>query len=370
MNWTEQAETMMKTWTDAQKKAWESWYELAQNAPAAKALPMEAMNPFVLLQKGIAAWTAESDSAGKDVAGQIFNSQRSMMRTLDLLTKSWQIVAPNVEAGKEWQGDLSKFTNQWIQQLMGAPAQMAESTSDINELWRSFMGEWGPLLKPWMASMNQMMHGHMGEGLLGGSSGLNKLLSLEADGLSRLFDLEANRDLAFDRLAEIPSVGYSREQNAKILRMFDAFVDLRKVNIKYRTVLAQALEQAVERTMAELAKLANEGKQINSVRELTRLWLNQADQVFTEMYASTDYVDLQHEMSATGMRFRIEQRDVVEMFLNTLGMPTRSELDDAYRSLYEVRKEVKALKKMLAENQAQKPPARKKAATKTEAPAD
>jgi class III poly(R)-hydroxyalkanoic acid synthase PhaE subunit len=212
------------------------------------------------------------------------------------------------------------------------------------------------------------MHGHMGEGLLGGSSGLNKLLSLEADGLSRLFDLETNRDLAFDRLAEIPSVGMSREQNAKILRMFDAFVDLRKVNLQYRTVLARAMEQAVERTMGKLAEMAKEGKQINSVRDLTRLWLGVADGVFTEMYASTEYVDLQHKMSAAGMKFRIEQRQVVEMFLETLGMPTRSELDDAYRSLYEVRKEVKALKKALAASQAPKPAARK-SATPAKAPA-
>jgi hypothetical protein len=43
-------------------------------------------------------------------------------------------------------------------------------------------------------------------------------------------------------------------------------------------------------------------------------------------------------------------------------MPTRTELDDAYRSLYEVRKEVKALKKALKEIQVQKPPARRTAA--------
>jgi class III poly(R)-hydroxyalkanoic acid synthase PhaE subunit len=232
----------------------------------------------------------------------------------------------------------------------------------MNELWRSFTGEWGPLLKPWMASMNQMMSGHFGEGMLGGSSGLNKLLSFEADGFSRLFDLEASREMAFDRLSDIPLLGSSREQNAKILRMFDAFVDLQKVNAKYRVVLARAMEQAVEETMAKLAEMAQKGEQIHAVKDLTKLWLNVADGVFTKMYAAEDYVTLQHEMSAAGMKFRIEQRQVVEMVLETLGMPTRTELDDAYRSLYEVRKEVKALKKALKEIQVQKPPARRTAA--------
>jgi class III poly(R)-hydroxyalkanoic acid synthase PhaE subunit len=285
-----------------------------------------------------------------------------MMRTLDMLTKSWQIVAPGVEAGQDWRGDLNKFTSQWLQQLMGAPTQVTESAGNLNELWRSFTGEWGPLLKPWMASMNQMMSGHFGEGLLGGSSGLNKLLSFEADGFSRLFDLEASREMAFDRLSDIPLLGSSREQNAKILRMFDAFVDLQKVNAKYRVVIAKAMEQAVEETMAKLAEMAQKGEKIDAVKDLTTLWLNVADGVFTKMYAAEDYVTLQHEMSAAGMKFRIEQRQVVEMVLETLGMPTRTELDDAYRSLYEVRKEVKALKKALKEIQVQKPPARRTAA--------
>jgi BMFP domain-containing protein YqiC len=87
------------------------------------------------------------------------------------------------------------------------------------------------------------------------------------------------------------------------------------------------------------------------------------------MYAAEDYVTLQHEMSAAGMRFRIQQREVVEMVLKTLDMPTRTELDDAYRSLYELRKEVKALKKALKQNEAQKPPARK-AAAQTKASAE
>jgi polyhydroxyalkanoate synthesis regulator phasin len=74
-------------------------------------------------------------------------------------------------------------------------------------------------------------------------------------------------------------------------------------------------------------------------------------------------VDLQRELSAAGMRFKIEQRQVTEMLMETLGMPTRTELDDAYRSLYELRREVKALKKALQAKEApkQKEPAKKAA---------
>jgi class III poly(R)-hydroxyalkanoic acid synthase PhaE subunit len=142
-------------------------------------------------------------------------------------------------------------------------------------------------------------------------------------------------------------VGYNREQNTKLLKAFDAFVDLRNVDIQYRTALAVAMGEAVRETMNKLANLAKEGKSINSVRELNRLWLDVADEVFSEMYASEEYVQVQKDLSSAGLKYKIESQKVIEMVLEALHIPTRSELDDTYRTLYELRKEVKALKKQV-----------------------
>ena len=347
MNWIEQAESMMKTLTEAQKKAWEGWYELARSGPKTAPPITNFTDPSQLFRQGIEAWTAGTGITGQGMADQLFNGQQAMMRNLEMLTKSWQIVAPHLEAGENWQDGLKKFTDQWTEQTLGNPARWLEATAHTNELWQSFIGEWGPLLKPWMASVNQLLHGHLGEGFLGGSSGLNRFLNLEMDGLSRLFDMEADREMAFERIAEIPTIGYNREQNTKLLRAFDAFVDLRKVDIRYRTTLAVAMGEAVKETMSKLADLAKEGKSINSVRELNRLWLDAADKVFSEMYASEEYVQVQKDLSTAGLTYKIEAQKVIEMMLKALHIPTRSELDDTYRTLYELRKEVKALKKQV-----------------------
>lgn len=347
MNWTEQAETMMKTWTEAQKKAWEGWYDLARGSAGSFGGTLPTMDPMQMWKQGLDAVTSGSGLTGQKVAGDIFSGQQSMMRTLELLTKSWQVVAPHMEAGTNWQGDLKKLTDGWVEQMLGAPEQSLDSALDVNDLWRSFSGEWGPLIKPWLASLGQLAHGHLGESMLGGSSGLNRLMSLEMDGLTRLFNIEAGRDVAFDRLSDLPRVGISRDQMALVMHLFDAFVDLRKVTAKYRTMLAKAMGDVVKRTMKHLADLSKEGKSINSVRDLNKLWLNIADDVFTELYASTDYISIQRQLSSASMTYRIEQRKVVEMVLKSLDVPTRSELDDTYRTLYELRKEVKALKKAL-----------------------
>jgi len=347
MNWTEQAETMIKTLTETQKKTWEGWYELARKGSDGMAFTPDPTDPLQFFKQGLEAWTAQSGSTGQGMADQIFSAQKTMLQYLELLTKSWQIVAPSLETNKNWQDDLKKFTTQWSEQALGSPKRLLETTANTQQLWQSFIGEWGPLLKPWFSSLNQIAHGHLGEGLLGGSTGLNKFLNLEMDGLTRMFSLEAERELAFEELAEIPRVGFHREEIAKLLKAFDAFVDMHRASTKYRVRLAEAMSTAVERTMTRLTDLAKEGKSINSVRELNRLWLDVADQVFTEMYSSKDYIDLQRELSGSGLKYRIEQQKVIEMVLVALHIPTRSELDDTYRTIYELRKEVKSLKKAL-----------------------
>jgi class III poly(R)-hydroxyalkanoic acid synthase PhaE subunit len=351
MNWTEQAESMVKTWSETQKKAWEGWYDLARSGPgmSGTSLFSNMSDPMQMFKQGIEAWTAGSGSTARDMAGQLFNGQRAMMQTLELLTQSWQIVSKNLDTGKDWHGDVQQNTQQWGERVLGVPSQMFETTANTQELWQSFMGEWGPLLKPWLTSVNQMASGHLGEGLMGSSSGMSKLFNLEMDGLTRLFDFEAAKNTAFNKMAQIPSVGFTREQNTKLLRAFDAFVDLRKAHAKYRTSLSTAMADAVKRTMEKLADMAKEGKSINSVRELNKLWLDVADQVFTEMLASDEHIQLQNEVSGAGLKYRIEMQKVTEMFLKNFNLPTRSELDDTYRTLYQLRKEVKTLKKTVAE---------------------
>lgn len=347
MDWTEQAETMIKAATEAQKKAWEGWFELARKGTESMTTNPSDLDPANLFKQALQGWSEQRDSSTKDTAEQVYSGQRAMLNILELLTKSWQIVAPNLASGEDWQGDLQKFTKQWTDQTLGSPQRLLENAGNVQQLWTSFTTEWGPLLKPWLASLNQTAHGHIGEGLMGGGSALNRFLNLETDALTHLFNIEADREMAFERVAELPSIGQNREQNIKILRAFDAFIDLRKIDAKYRSVLAGAMADAVTRVMDKLAGLAGEGKSITSVRGLNRLWLESADEVFTEMYASAEYSELQNNLSSAGLRYKIEVRKVVEMVLQGLDIPTRSELDDAYRTLYELRKEVKELKRTL-----------------------
>ena len=176
------------------------------------------MNPMEWFQQSMAAWT---DPAGvaQDAGRQIFGSQSSMMRNLDMLTKAWQIIAPKLDAGQDWRSPLSDFTTSWFQQLTGTPQGLFETSKDTAALFQSYMSQWGPLLQPWISSAIEATgSGHLGEMMLGGSAGLSRLFTMEQDEFGAA---------PFGGFAEIPSLGVNRESQAKILRAFDAFVHCR-----------------------------------------------------------------------------------------------------------------------------------------------
>lgn len=340
-DWTEQAEQMLRTWTEAQKHVWNSWQDFAGHAGDSAKKPQDfPMNPMEWFQQSMSAWT-DPDGVARDAGHQIFGSQHSMMRNLEMLAKAWQTIAPKLDAGEDWRPELSEFTADWFQQLAGVPGNLTELSKNPTALWQSYIKEWGPLLQPWLASATTAIgSGHLGEMMLGGSAGLSRLFTMEQDEF---------RAAPFGGLADIPSMGVAREHQAKILRAFDAFVDMRKAMLELNKLTIGALNRSVETTMATLVEKGKKGEKIESVRELNRLWIESADDVFTKMYVSDEYLKVQQEVSKAGMTFKIKQQDVVEMVLKGLNLPTRSELDDAYKTLYELRKEVKSLKKAMRE---------------------
>jgi polyhydroxyalkanoate synthesis regulator phasin len=51
------------------------------------------------------------------------------------------------------------------------------------------------------------------------------------------------------------------------------------------------------------------------------------------------------------MIYRVYQQQLMEVFMKMYDLPTRSEVDEIHHSIYGLRKEVKSLKKALAEFQ-------------------
>ncbi|MEW5856644.1 MAG: class III poly(R)-hydroxyalkanoic acid synthase subunit PhaE [Cyanobacteriota bacterium] len=151
-------------------------------------------------------------------------------------------------------------------------------------------------------------------------------------------------------LLQSPSLGYTREFNNKLLKSFDAWTNFYKASFDYQLVLVDVWMRAFEQLM-RLASSQEKGETLQNWRQFQQVWSRVFDQAFAQTFRSQDALEIQGKFLNAAMTYRLQQQQLMEVFLKMNNLPTRSEVDEIHRNVYELRKEIKTLKKALAESQ-------------------
>jgi class III poly(R)-hydroxyalkanoic acid synthase PhaE subunit len=334
-----QTEAMFKVLADAQKWMWGSWFELIKNAPGPAPFYAGALDQWrELARQGLKGWTDEADQVIKDTAERLLTTQDAVMRFLELSVTAWKVMVPKIEAGEDWQTTLHKYTDQLRHQFLQFPQGMARAAQDTDELWRLYLEQWQKVLQPWIESLRRAPW-RLGQAATGDAPALLELTNLYWDAYER----------TFGRLLESPSMGHTRELTEDLLKGFNAWLESRRASFEYQVFLAEGWSRAFEQFMRTLVSKTEKGQPVQDLRQLLYLWIDVIEDIFTTLFRSEDYIQRQSRLVNTVMTYKLIERDLVEAFLKTSHVPSRSELDEAYRRIYELRREVKDLKKALQE---------------------
>jgi len=339
MNWTEQAETMAKTWAEAQKKMWENWYNLSQAASKSAPFNTGLVDQWrEMAGQGFEAWMANAEPTAKDTARRLFAGQEAFTRFLQFSADAWQSLAAKAASGENWQEALAQYSEQLRQELLQSPQKMLNMSQDTGELWRLYMEEMQKLAQPWLQSWQQS-NGSFGKAMRGDGLAMMDLLNHYQDAYEH----------TFGHLLESPSLGYTRELNEKMLKGFDAWQALHEINFEYQLLLTDAWIKAFEKFQLELVEQAEKEAPITSLEQLANKWYDVADNTFIEIFRSEKYIRTQGQLLSATLTYRLRQREIVELFLKINDLPTRTEVDEAHRNIYLQRKELKALKKTVTQ---------------------
>jgi BMFP domain-containing protein YqiC len=145
-----------------------------------------------------------------------------------------------------------------------------------------------------------------------------------------------------------PTIGSTRELEAKMRKGFDVWLKSRKAEAEYQAVVGEAWLKAFDQFRQKMVSLSESGEAITSMAELGAVWTDVAETAFGEVFGTEKYIRVQGNYLNASMALRIEQRKVIEMILTQFDMPTRTEVDQAHKTNHQLRKEVKALKKAIA----------------------
>jgi polyhydroxyalkanoate synthesis regulator phasin len=140
-------------------------------------------------------------------------------------------------------------------------------------------------------------------------------------------------------------------------------------NAEMQYMVYQQGNKVVDELVANISAKVESGAEINSITALYQEWLNISDKVYVGLFESDEYSKLMAEVSALQLKLRKDVDQQAEKMLSGFPVATRSEMDELYKVIYDLKKEVRQLEKMLdidgeEETTEEVKPARKTAAKK------
>jgi hypothetical protein len=167
-------------------------------------------------------------------------------------------------------------------------------------------------------------------------------------GLDAWFDATAPLRDAWQRemgaWLQLPTFGVAREHQERWQRLAQAQLALGEHEDAFNRLLLRVGERAYELFEQKLAAHAQPGRQLTSARALFDLWIDAAEEAYSEMALSPEFRTAWAALVNAQMQLRAGVQKEVEFASGLFGMPTRAEMDAAHRKIADLERALRAMR--------------------------
>lgn len=151
-----------------------------------------------------------------------------------------------------------------------------------------------------------------------------------------------------DPFMKMMSPGKEKERMQEMLDTMDkmAVYMIKQNQLQY--LVYSTGNKALEESMKAVMEEYQNQKEITSFQNFFSGWVSTNEKTFTEMFGSDDYSALKSEVLALGMGLKKDMENQFEKSFANLPLVFRSEMDELYRNVQELRKVVRGLQDQLA----------------------
>lgn len=124
-----------------------------------------------------------------------------------------------------------------------------------------------------------------------------------------------------------------------------AVYNIKNAELQYMmyTQGTKVMDKLAENTMEKIQN----GVEINSIMALYQEWMNISDKTYVALFESDAYSELMAEVTAMQMKLKKDIEVQMEKFMVGIPVATRSEMDELYKTIYDLKKQVRQMEKMM-----------------------
>ena len=185
----------------------------------------------------------------------------------------------------------------------------------------------------------------------GMKSQFNQFQSNTANPFSNMMNMYSNWKQAFDNAISPLSKVINENESVKTVKdwnqIADQMMEFSIKNSELQYMIYQHATKAMDTLATKVATNLKEGKEIESIVKLYQEWLMIGDDVFTNLFQSDSYSKLMTEVSSIQLKIKsaIDGQMEKTLFAN-IPVATRTEMDEVYKNLYDLKKMYRNLEKM------------------------
>ncbi|HEU4718225.1 MAG TPA: poly(R)-hydroxyalkanoic acid synthase subunit PhaE, partial [Bacteroidia bacterium] len=172
---------------------------------------------------------------------------------------------------------------------------------------------------------------------------------------------------ALSPLVKLFNPGKEAEMNEHIVGMGEKMAVYGQKLAELQQHIYATAAQSWETFVLENYEQVKKGADLSNTQEAFQKWINRNEEVFIGLFRSEEYSKLQGELLDLGLEIRQHAEKAGEIVLQPFPVVLRSEADDLYTTVYELRKRISALEKQQQESETEtkepKSSAKKKTAT-------
>ena len=160
-------------------------------------------------------------------------------------------------------------------------------------------------------------------------------------------------DRAIEHLIEGPSYATLWTLDRKMLKAQALRAQWARDLAAWQLLMQGAWSEATKRFLREVN--AADGTPISSWRELTDLWVDIANATLIETHRTPEFLEAQRRLTRSSTDCRLQEREIAEAYCEIHHIPTRTEVDELQRSVYELRRDLRSLQRALHKSEASTP---------------
>jgi class III poly(R)-hydroxyalkanoic acid synthase PhaE subunit len=211
--------------------------------------------------------------------------------------------------------------------------QLQNQASQYTDLYQQFV-------KPWNDAANTQV-GNFRQGNFSQSE-----LTPQA-WLQQMQSAYATFEKTTGKIMSVPTLGKDREKMALLSKYTKALSTFSSRHLEYYQIMHATGYEGNQAVIKALAEKIEAGEKFDKFDDFFALWINTNEKVFYKLFQSKEFNARRNAMTDAGFKARKLYNQIIEGQLADLPIARRSEMDEVYKIIYDLRKQVKGLQSQI-----------------------